>query len=477
MRLFVAKFSMRTPPICLFIFISAQALSQKAVVGSSPIQELIFRTKGDSIANAKLDGIFRQFISNRASSPTSMEKADSLMKLRRELLNKSIGFRYVYRPRYTLWDTLAPSDREEVTRLTLFNWRSEKLPDEVAKCKNLETLEIVNSTVGTIQEEISALPKLRTIELYNNKPSHRLRFKKNTNLTTILIRAEGPGRLPRTYKRLKMLKRLDLSRTKLKTFPRIYKNQELKELILTENSLGAMQLRKFKTQKSIEFLDIRGNKIKTVPDGIENLPNLKTLWFNFNQISYVSPRISRLLLLEDLSFYSNSIMSIPSGVYKLKSLRKLDLYYNNIEKLDSSAVQWKNLSILGLDNNVITSLPANIGEMRSLTKIYLNNNRLSMLPEGIGKLTQLKALQVNRNYLTEFPEQIVKLTNLEDLDLSNNHIPSLPGELFDFRRFEILCLYGNPWNEDTKEKLPAWVEKLRSEKTFVLIEAPAETGN
>jgi hypothetical protein len=77
-----------------------------------------------------------------------------------------------------LWEDLDSSARASVTRLSLSHWNSEKLPDEIFQCKNLEKLEIINSKVGVVQRDINGLLKLKVIEFYNNKPKHRLRFQK-----------------------------------------------------------------------------------------------------------------------------------------------------------------------------------------------------------------------------------------------------------------------------------------------------------
>lgn len=456
--------------IILFFSIRSLAVAQKNVAGATPIREFTFKTISDSIAFSKTDGLLR-------SGGLDIKSWDSLLNLRNELLKLSTGVRYLYKPRYPIWGELSPGQRAQIKNISFVNWSSEKLPDSLGLCPKLEKIEIINSAVRTIQKEINVLPKLTTIEFYNNHPRRRLSFEPNDNITNVLIRSTTPAGLPRSYKNLHALEKLDLSRTKTRSFPEIFRNRRINRLIMMDNGLVRVPVSKFRKQRSLEHFDLHSNKIVSVPNGIRNLPSLKSLALNVNKVSKVSPKIRRLQKLEDLSFYSNDLTAIPTSFFELTNLKKLDLYYNRITDIQNAVANWKNLNVLGLDNNNITALPANLGDMASLTEIYLNHNRLSELPQSVERLTRMKAIQLNHNYLTQFPTQILAITNLENLDISDNRISAIPEQLFDLKKFEILCLYGNPYTPEMLEKLSVWVEKIRSDKTFVLIEPPPGFSN
>src|SRR5258708_2565140 len=126
---------MRVIAILFLLNLGVTASFGQKVGGATPIREFIFKTKADSIVFAVLDSIWRN--TAWSADKASQRLTDSLSNMRSELIKNSIGFRYYYSPRYVLWEELDSSARLNVTRLSLSNWNSEKLPEEILQCKNL----------------------------------------------------------------------------------------------------------------------------------------------------------------------------------------------------------------------------------------------------------------------------------------------------------------------------------------------------
>jgi Leucine-rich repeat (LRR) protein len=456
--------------LMLFFLIAFFAQSQKVTTGSLPQSVPIFKTKEDSISFSELNKIIQ---AARLQPPGKDDKkmgeklANAFTKYF-ELLKSSTGQRYVYKPRFVLLDSLTTKEeRKYASQVTIYKLKSGKLPIELFECENLERLELVNTSIDTIQNEVEKLKDLKTIEIYNNKPSKQLTFGENNTITRLIIRGENEKLIPTDYRDLKALEIQDLCRSNLTRFPVIKKNKKLTDLLLVDNSRKKVKVngRKF---PAIRKVDLRYNQIKKLGGSIGKLSSLQTLFLNFNSISKVRIGFRRLKNLEYLSLYQNQLVQIPKSLYKLTSLINIDLYYNNIEHIKTDIAKWKKLSVLHIANNRIYDLPANIGDLQSLRELYCYNNRLTSLPTSLEILTELKVLRVNDNYLGSFPYQALSMPNLQQLD--NNRITSLPKEIFKFELFQILGLKGNLWDEPSKEFIEIESQRLRKQGAVVLLD-------
>ncbi len=430
-------------------------------------EEPIFRSKEDSAQFAAV----QHAISKSYTETTDPKRIDSLFKLSSQLfMSRVVGFRKVYcaYPDFIQYEKLNEhSNFSQIKELSISKGKFKSIPSQVFKCKNLEVLQLVNTSLSRLQRKVNRLPNLKMVILFNNKPTKSLKIKKNKTIETLVIRGEKSDYLPKSYKNLKRLAKLDLSNNALTEFPNgANLNKNLKELILINNAITLSE-NAIKHNPHIEKLDLMKNKVIKVPASIANLTNLKTLRFNYNEIRDVAPEINQLKKLENLSFYHNELTSIPHGVYQLGSLKEIDLYYNQIEKLEDNVINWQNLEILYLAFNKIYSVSDTLCNLPNLRELYLHNNRLSSLPEELNKLTNLKVLRINNNNLLHLPTSLTQLTYLENLDLSRNEIQSLPTDFFNFQHLKILALIANPWDAETKEMLPEKAKELRAKNVVV----------
>ncbi len=439
----------------------------KIHVSASNFDQPIFKNKSDSIQFEKTQKAIREMVDGKRYDP---KVADSIFAISTEIRNRIIGYRKVYsgNPNFFPFDSLTfKSDRSAIKQLSLSKVRSKKLPIEIFTCKNLEELELVNTSIGKIQKKLTSLPQLKTIFIYNNNPKRSLKLKKNQCIETLIIRGDKPNKLPTNYSKLSRLTKLDLAQNALTKFPQgISKNKKLKELILISNGI-TLANDVILPNPYLEKLDLGKNQIKKVPASIGGFKALKQLKFNNNTITEVDEAISKLQSLQQLSFYSNQLATIPKGVYQLPELKEIDLYYNQIERLESLSTNWKKLEVLYLAFNKVFSLPDNLGQLKTLQELYVHNNRLSSIPESISEIEGLKIFRANNNLLINWPESISKIQLLENLDLSNNSISTLPIEHFQFAHLKILALVANPWDVETKKNLIVYTKSLRQRGVIV----------
>jgi Leucine-rich repeat (LRR) protein len=450
----------------ILVFSFLLMLSQKIIaqVLSNGSEIPIFKTKNDSV---KYYLIRAQMKAAFEAIPVDGKKADSLSGEFMVILRTGVsGYKKEYRadpllfPYGKLYTT---TNFDTIRSLSVSNVRSRRLPKGIRQCKNLETLELVNTKINRLGK-LKSLSKLKEVRIYNNQSS--IQLSKSKSIKKLVIRSQTEIYLPKTFHRLKTLENLDLAETALTQFPKgVVRNKKLKELILNNNSITLTE--GITPIPSLENLYLTKNKIQRIPSAIGEFTNLKKLTFNFNEIEKVADEISKLQKLEELSFYNNKLKSIPEGVYKLPSVRAIDLYYNQIERLEPKLSAWKKLDILYLAFNQLISLPDDFSALTSLQELYLHNNRLSFIPEGIGELPKLKVLRINNNYISNLPEALMQLRSLENLDLSRNKIESLLNDFSQFDHLKILSLVSNPWNKETKDSLLGVTEKLRARSVIV----------
>jgi len=442
--------------------------------GAQSFDQPIFKIKSDSILFEKVDKQIKHLMKIGDDNST----LDSLMDIFRQLRERSMGTRKIYRANidFLPYDSLVfERDKTKVRALSISDSKMKNLPKSVYECSQLEELELVNTFITKLPRKLRHLKNLKAIYIYNNRSVKNLKFRKNTSIEMVVIHGENPANVPTRFAPLKSLRYLDLSYNNLNTFPTgTASNKKLKELILSNNKI-TLENDAIDLHPTLEKLDLGKNKITRVPASIQQFPQLKLLKFNHNQITAVDPAINRLTKLEQLSFYSNNLKTIPTGVMEHRNLKEIDLYYNEIEKVDPNIAQWKHLEILYLAFNKIYSLPQQWDSLRQLHELYLHNNRISSIPTSIGSLSKLHTLRVNNNLLTEIPGSLQQLQQLEYIDLSNNSIRTMPLNTLQFPKLKILSLVANAWETETKTSLIAQTKSLREKGVVVHLNSFDET--
>ena len=178
-------------------------------------------------------------------------------------------------------------------------------------------------------------------------------------------------------------------------------------------------------RKGARTLDIRGVKLRELPEAIASLTELQQLYLSNNQLR-----------------------ELPEAIRSLSQLRVLFLSHNKLTELPEAIASLSQLQELNLSNNQLREVPEAIASLTRLRVLYLSNNQLTELPEALASLTQLHDLDLSRNQLRELPEAIASLTELHLLDLSNNQLRELPEAIASLTQLQRLDLKNNPLNPD-----------------------------
>lgn len=443
------------------------ATSLQAQILPPPVTQFpVFESRADSLAYAILD----EKLVKRAEQALNVKVLDSVQTARRTFLETH---RFVWRTNYRQDRSFTPyqslkaiNNKDSITRISIIGHGRTRLPDSVYLYKNLAELELIDFKLSRLPRKLVRQSQFRKISLYNNFPEKRLKLSRSSSVTSLNIRGDEKGKLPKSYKAFRNLEVLNLTRNNMKEFPNTDGSKKLKNLSLVGNTIDISK-RPVKLSTSITKLDLSLNGLTIVPSWIGDLGNLQSLNLNNNKVEKIEPGIERIAGLQELSLYKNNLSEVPAMLYTMKSLKVIDLYYNHIPRIDRGVENWKDLEILYLANNEIYSLPEEIGQLTKLRELYLHHNKLSNLPASVGNLKDLGILRINNNSIVEWPSGLLKLKMLSNFDASFNQFQSIPVDELDFSHMKILSLGGNPWTPDMRKTIKVWADALRENNIVV----------
>jgi Leucine-rich repeat (LRR) protein len=136
----------------------------------------------------------------------------------------------------------------------------------------------------------------------------------------------------------------------------------------------------FSRLPNLKSVDLRRNKIQTLPESIGNLTKLRNLSLHLNSLHSLPESFASLSSLEELDLGRNLFTHIPKSIRKLKSLKSLKLQGNSIETFSLEEGDLENLEVLDLNNCGLKELPQEITYLKKLRKISLRSNLLQSLP-------------------------------------------------------------------------------------------------
>ncbi|KAK6090416.1 hypothetical protein P3W45_000513 [Vairimorpha bombi] len=208
----------------------------------------------------------------------------------------------------------------------------------------------------------------------------------------------------------------------------------------SKSNLEDIQYTKINVKTS--WLIISDNKLRNIPDDIQNLRYLTRLAANDNKIEEISPKICSLVNLSWVDFTRNRLKKLPDDFHNLSRITGLGLSENEFEDIPENIYKMISLRKFGFFSNRIKSIRPDIKYLRNLVKIDLSNNFITNLPEEICELTYLNWLNLSNNKLTSLPKDMNNLIHLEELGLGMNNLTELP-ELDKLYKLRILPVFKN----------------------------------
>ena len=155
---------------------------------------------------------------------------------------------------------------------------------------------------------------------------------------------------------------------------------------------------------TLQVLDVSGNSLSSLPEGVAGLHRLHTFFGSANRFTQLPPVLGRCAALDTLGFKANQIDSVPADAL-------------------APSLRW-----LILTDNRITTLPGSLVHCTRMQKLMLAGNRLTRLPAGLQALQRLELLRLAANHFARADA-------------------ALPDALLALPRLAWLAVGGNPFNQ------------------------------
>ncbi|NXY90609.1 LRC40 protein, partial [Alcedo cyanopectus] len=445
------------------------------------------------------------------------------------------------------------------------------LPSALGQLENLQKLDVSHNKLESIPEELLQLPCLKSLLLQHNELRHlpeglgqlgnleELDVSNNhltdipasfallVNLVRLNLACNQLKNLPAEISAMKSLRQLDctknyletvpsklatmasleqlyLRKNKLRSLPEFPSCKLLKELHAGENQIEILNAENLKHLNSLSVLELRDNKIKSIPDEITLLEKLERLDLSNNDISRLPYTLGNLPQLKFLALEGNPLRTIrrdllqkgtqellkylrskiqddtanPSGeapvtAMTLPSEAKINMHaITSLKLLDYSekqaavipeemfdAVRSNPVTALNFSRNQLKEIPPRVVELKDwVCDVNLGFNKISSLSLELCMLHKLTHLDVRNNVLTSLPEEMAALTRLQIINLSFNRFKEFPSVLYHIPALETILLSNNQVGSID----PLQLQKMDKLGTLDLqnndlLQVPPELGN
>ncbi|KAM6305339.1 leucine-rich repeat-containing protein 40 [Aegotheles albertisi] len=409
------------------------------------------------------------------------------------------------------------------------------LPSALGQLENLQKLDVSHNKLSSIPEELMQLSHLKSLLLHHNELSHlpdgfgqlvnleELDLSNNRltdiptsfalliNLVRLNLASNQLKDLPADISAMKSLRQLDctknyletvpsklatmasleqlyLRKNKLRSLPEFPSCKLLKELHAGENQIEILNAENLKHLNSLSVLELRDNKIKSVPDEITLLQKLERLDLANNDISRLPYTLGNLPQLKFLALEGNPLrtirrdllqkgtqellkylrskiqddvspneeppvtaMTLPSesriNMHAITSLRLLEYSEKQAAVIPEEmfdAVRSHPVTTVNFSKNQLSEVPPRVVELKdSVCDVSLGFNKISSISSELCMLHKLTHLDIRNNLLTSLPEGMEALARLQIINLSFNRFKVFPGVLYRLPALESILLSNN----------------------------------
>ncbi|XP_026200815.1 leucine-rich repeat-containing protein 40 isoform X3 [Anabas testudineus] len=323
----------------------------------------------------------------------------------------------------------ALGELQELHQLRLSHNQLTSLPEELCTLKNLRSLTIQQNLLESLPEQVGHLENLSELDLSRNHlkglPSSLgcLIGLQKLNLCHNKLTC-----LPDSLRQLKNVKMLDCSNNQLTHIP-----ASLSEMV------------------ALEQLYLRHNKLCLLPR--LSAPTLKELYVGNNQIEQLeTEQLECLTAISILELRDNKLKTIPEQITSLSTLTRLDLTNNDITTLLASLSLLPNLKVLLLEGNPLRGIRRDLLTKGTNELLKYLRGRIQEKPQRADeghtaltlpsqarfneqKIRTLKLLEFSEKQADQIPNELFDAAAGEDVTTANfskNQMTSIPSRLVEF---------------------------------------------
>ncbi|XP_060062385.1 leucine-rich repeat-containing protein 40 isoform X2 [Erinaceus europaeus] len=362
--------------------------------------------------------------------------------------------------------TSLPSAIKELENLQKLNVSHNKLkglPEEITYLRNLKGLYLQHNELTCLPEGLEQLLNLEDLDLSNNRlTTVPASFSSLSSLVRLNLSSNQLSSLPAEISRMKKLKHLDcnsnlletippelagmeslellyLRRNKLHFLPEFPSCKLLKELHVGENQIEMLGAEHLKHLNSILVLDLRDNKLKSLPDEITLLQSLERLDLSNNDISSLPYSLGNLNL-KFLALEGNPLRSIRRDILN-KGTQEILKYLRSKIKDDGPS---QNDSVPATAMTLPSESRINMHAILTLKLLDYSEKQAALIPDEVFdavKSNTVTSVNFSKNQLCEVPNRIVELKEMvSDVNLSFNKLSLLPVEMCMLQKLTFLDL-------------------------------------
>ncbi|KAM6219819.1 leucine-rich repeat-containing protein 40 isoform 3-T3 [Rhynchocyon petersi] len=416
-------------------------------------------------------------------------------------------------------------EQTELTKLIISNNKLESLTDDLRFLPALTVLDDLSSNcLTTVPAVFSSLTSLVRLNLSSNQlkslPAEICGMKRLKHLDCNSNLLET---IPSELADMESLELLYLRRNKLRSLPEFSSCRLLKELHVGENQIETLGTEHLKHLTSVLVLDLRDNKLKSIPDEIALLQSLERLDLSNNDISSLPYLLGNLHLKflaldgnplrtirreiinkgtqevlkylrskirDDGPIQSDSVtetaMTLPSesrvNVHAITTLKILDYSAKQTALIPDEvfdAVKGSIVTSVNFSKNQLCEIPKRIVELKEMVSdVNLSFNKLSFISSELCMLQKLTFLDLRNNFLNSLPEEMESLIKLQMINLSFNRFKILPEVLYRIPTLETILISNNQVGSVDPQRM-RMMENLTTLdlQNNDLLQIPPELGN
>ncbi|XP_050005424.1 leucine-rich repeat-containing protein 40 isoform X2 [Alexandromys fortis] len=400
---------------------------------------------------------------------------------------------------------------DNLQKLNVSHNKLEMLPEEITSLKNLKALHLQHNELTCLPEGFEQLSSLEDLDLSSNRlAAVPAGFALLSSLLRLNLSSNQLKSLPAEISRMKRLKHLDcdsnlletvppdvgsmeslellyLRRNKLRVLPEFPSSRQLKELHLGENQIEMLGAEHLQHLQAILVLDLRGNKLRSVPEEMSLLQSLERLDLSNNDISSLPCSLGNLHL-KFLALEGNPLRTIRREIIA-KGTQEVLKYLRSKIKDDSGTSQ--NDSVPETAMTLPSESRVNVHAIVTLKLLEYSDKQATLIPDDIFDATrsniitsvnfsknQLCEIPKRNNFLSSLPEEMSSLTKLQTINLSFNRFKVLPPVLYDIPTLEAVLISNNQVGsvDPHKMKLMENLSTLDLQNND-LLQIPPELGN